>query len=86
MTTDPVSGTPDGPAPLPAGVLDPMALDKLRQLDPTGRSGIVQRVLKTYDGSLQKLMAPLISQRDALATAWPNVRSVAVGFAVYNSR
>jgi HPt (histidine-containing phosphotransfer) domain-containing protein len=37
-------------------VLDDAALDKLRALDPSGRAGIVQRVLRTYDGSLQKLM------------------------------
>lgn len=36
--------------------LDDAALGKLRALDPTGRAGIVQRVLRTYDGSLQKLM------------------------------
>lgn len=42
--------------PLPSDVLDDAALGKLRALDPTGRAGIVQRVLRTYDGSLQKLM------------------------------
>jgi HPt (histidine-containing phosphotransfer) domain-containing protein len=65
LTTNPASGAQDGQASLPSGVLDPVALDKLRQLDPTGRSGIVQRVLKTYDGSLQKLMAQFDAARAA---------------------
>lgn len=46
-------------------VLDAGALEKLRQLDPTGRAGILQRVLKTYDGSLQKLMQQFEAARAA---------------------
>ncbi len=42
--------------PAVSEVLDDVALDKLRSLDPSGRAGILQRVLRTYDGSLQKLM------------------------------
>lgn len=49
----------------PVDVLDPTALDKLRQLDPTGRSGILLRVLRTYEGSLQKLMAQFEAARGA---------------------
>lgn len=37
-------------------VIDEVALGKLRSLDPSGRAGVLQRVLRTYDGSLQKLM------------------------------
>jgi HPt (histidine-containing phosphotransfer) domain-containing protein len=42
--------------PVVSTVLDDTALGKLRALDPSGRAGILQRVLRTYDGSLQKLM------------------------------
>ena len=47
----------DAAGPEPAdGAIEPVVLGKLRELDPTGRTGIVQRVLRTYEGSLQKLM------------------------------
>jgi HPt (histidine-containing phosphotransfer) domain-containing protein len=39
-----------------AVVLDPTALAKLQALDPTGRAGIVLRVLRTFEASLNKLM------------------------------
>ena len=35
--------------------LDAQALSKLGQLDPTGASRLVQRVLRTYHGSLTRL-------------------------------
>jgi len=37
-------------------VLDAEALAKLRALDPDGRSGILLRVLGTFEGSLKRLM------------------------------
>ena len=37
-------------------LLDPVAIGKLHALDPHGRAGIVQRVLRTYEGSLNKLL------------------------------
>ena len=55
---------PDATEPVSAGaVIDPVALGKLRELDPTGRSGIVMRVLRTYEGSLQKLMVQFAEAR-----------------------
>lgn len=36
--------------------LDATALDRLRQLDPDGKHGVVNRVLSTYENSLQRQM------------------------------
>lgn len=46
------SASAAGPPQQPGPALDPLALAKLHELDPDGRSGIVVRVLKTYDGTL----------------------------------
>lgn len=58
MLNMPMSAAHDGDAGIhgAVAVLDPTALAKLHALDPTGRSGIVQRVLRTYEASLTKLM------------------------------
>jgi HPt (histidine-containing phosphotransfer) domain-containing protein len=37
-------------------LLDAEALERLRALDPTGGSGLVERVLGTFRGSLDRLM------------------------------
>lgn len=56
--------TPPKPhEPVPPLVLDEHALDKLRQLDPSGRTGVLQRVLQTYEGSLTRLMAQFAQAR-----------------------
>jgi HPt (histidine-containing phosphotransfer) domain-containing protein len=50
------------------------ALDQLAALDPSGKVGLVQRVLQTYRRSLQKAMADL---EDHLAAAnWVEVGRV----------
>ncbi len=70
----PDSGLPPtggGPAPEPApepfgaldGVLDAQALERLRELDPTGANGLVGRVLKAFEGSLQRLLQQLQDAR-----------------------
>lgn len=53
----PMSALP-GPAPAPtaADVLDAEALARLRELDPSGKGGLVARVLATYTQSLAKLL------------------------------
>lgn len=43
------------PAAGPA-VLDPAALERLAELDPTGRNHVVERVLRAFEGSLQRLL------------------------------
>lgn len=52
-------------APSPAVGLDEAALDRLRALDPDGRTGIVARVLATYETSLQRMLGQLAAARDA---------------------
>ncbi|MDE2368112.1 MAG: Hpt domain-containing protein [Burkholderiales bacterium] len=49
------SGAPD---PTPAA-LDPAALDKLRELDPQGRHGLLERVMTTYVNSLLRILGLL---------------------------
>jgi HPt (histidine-containing phosphotransfer) domain-containing protein len=61
-------------------VLDPGSLDQLRQLDPTGGSGFVARVLGTYVRSLERheaeaRQARLAGQWDALARAAHTLKS-----------
>ncbi|HVK31676.1 MAG TPA: Hpt domain-containing protein [Burkholderiaceae bacterium] len=46
-------------------VLDREALGRLRELDPSGQGGLVDRVLATYAQSLAKLMAQLGAARAA---------------------
>jgi len=49
-----------------AAVLDAKALAKLQELDPSGTSGLVARVLATYAQSLQRQLANLqAARRDA---------------------
>jgi HPt (histidine-containing phosphotransfer) domain-containing protein len=56
-------------------VLDPGMLAQLRQLDPQGRSKLIERVLGAYVQSLQKLLTqlPLAPQPDDA----PNIRQLA---------
>lgn len=49
----------------PAGLLDEQALGRLRELDPQGRAGLVQRVLATYTQSLQRLLEQVREARAA---------------------
>jgi hypothetical protein len=52
--------------------LDAAALDRLRQLDPGGRLGVVRRVLAAYETSLVRMLAQLEAARssaDAAAVA-----------------
>lgn len=53
----PMSLTP--PSPPAVTVLDPVALGRLRELDPTGQAGVVRRVLSTFDGSLSQILQNL---------------------------
>jgi HPt (histidine-containing phosphotransfer) domain-containing protein len=67
--------TPAAPPPGPAGdgaaraggpgVLDAQTLAKLHELDPSGKAGLVQRVLTTYTHSLARLLAQLHAARAA---------------------
>jgi HPt (histidine-containing phosphotransfer) domain-containing protein len=66
LTTPAVSESSSAPASagLPAaGVLDGDALARLQELDPTGKAGLVARVLATYTNSLQRHLAELQAAR-----------------------
>lgn len=58
--------TPMAPAPSdPAAVqLDTDAVARLRELDPDGRHGVVERVLRAFENSLVRLLGQLEAQRD----------------------
>ena len=45
--------------------LDAQALARLRELDPDGRQGVVQRVLAAYDTSLTRMVVQLRLQAEA---------------------
>lgn len=60
-------GPPGGGACLggPADPLDAQALERLRELDPDGRLGVVTRVLTAYRGSLARHLDDLaVAQRE----------------------
>lgn len=66
---------PASPSPAPAQsrtggtgpcLLDPQALSNLAQLDPTGASKLLSRVLVTYRNSLTRLMAQLVTARQPI--------------------
>jgi len=45
--------------------LDAESVGRLRELDPTGASGLLLRVLRAFDGSLQRLLQQLQDARGA---------------------
>lgn len=52
-------------APTGDDVLDPVALARLRELDPTGENKLVERVLKAFQTSAARLMPQLQAAREA---------------------
>lgn len=57
--------TPPGPAPLPDAVpFDAAALERLRELDPDGRHGVLQRVLTAFETSLSRMLVQLAGERE----------------------
>lgn len=49
----------------PAVRLDPLALARLRELDPDARHGVLVRVLSAFDSSLTRMLAQLQAERQA---------------------
>lgn len=43
-----------------SAILDAGALDRLRELDPTGRGRVVERVLQAFEGSVRRLAPQLL--------------------------
>lgn len=61
VTTAPTADASDAP-----DVLDAASLARLRELDPDGRHGVLQRVLSTFALSLERMQVQL---RDRMAAA-----------------
>ena len=61
MNPTPPRGAPatPGPAPVP---LDAGALSRLRELDPDGRHGVLQRVLAAFETSLARMLVQLAAE------------------------
>lgn len=53
-----------GPAPCAAVELDAGALARLRELDPDGCHGVMERVFKAFEGSLVRMLGQLEAQRE----------------------
>ena len=49
----------------PTPRLDPQALDRLRELDPDGRQGVLMRVLAAFETSLSRMVVQLQAERVA---------------------
>ena len=74
-TTHPVAGVLDPTAAGGAGVLDAQALERLRELDPTGQNKLLERVFKAFEQSIGRLMPQLDAAR--AGADWQAVRHVA---------
>ena len=57
-----MSDLPDPSEPV-SGTLDEDALDRLRELDPAGRTGLVGRVMRAFDTSARRLGSSLHEAR-----------------------
>jgi HPt (histidine-containing phosphotransfer) domain-containing protein len=81
-------GSGQGPA---APLIDPDAIERLRQLDPTGQQGVLLRVLQAYETTLTRHLADVAdawaqAEADRLARAAHSLKSSsaavgAMGFA-----
>jgi two-component system, sensor histidine kinase and response regulator len=72
------AGEPEGGNGAPAlasDVLDPQALARLRELDPSGEGKLLQRVLQAFEASVARLLPQLNEAR--AAGDLPTVRHVA---------
>jgi HPt (histidine-containing phosphotransfer) domain-containing protein len=55
--------SPDADAPPPA-VLDAEALQRLHALDPRGENRVVERVLRAFEGSLERLLDQAVAAQE----------------------
>jgi HPt (histidine-containing phosphotransfer) domain-containing protein len=51
----------EGVSEASSAILDAGALDRLRELDPTGRGRVVERVLQAFEGSVRRLAPQLLA-------------------------
>jgi len=65
-TVSPTPSPTPSPAQNPQDVprLDEAALERLREIDPDGRHGVVQRVLQAFERSLEATLVQLMSLAD----------------------
>lgn len=54
---DDVAGSAAAGASAMSPLIDPEAIERLRQLDPTGQQGVLRRVLQAYETSLTRHLA-----------------------------
>lgn len=64
-TPRPTPGAAATPAALPQTVLDAQALERLRELDPTGENHLIERVLQAFETSVARLAPQLEASRRA---------------------
>ena len=76
-----------------ARLIDPDAIERLRQLDPTGQQGVLLRVLRAYESSLSRQLAEVTqalaqSDGDRMARAAHTLKSAsaAVGAMTFSDR
>lgn len=76
-----------------ARLIDPDAIARLRQLDPTGQQGVLVRVLQAYESSLERQLSEVAhaleqSDPDRMARAAHTLKSssAAVGAMTFSSR
>ena len=63
-------------ASAPADLLDPEAIRRLRELDPTGGNKLLERVVAAFSGSLDRLLPDLARAREGDALDLGVVRHV----------
>lgn len=63
-------------APNPAVLLDPEAIRRLRELDPTGGNKLLERVVNAFSNSLDRLLPDLARAREGDALDLSVVRHV----------
>jgi hypothetical protein len=64
-----MSTPPSNPLPVEPVTLDATALARLRELDPEGRHGVLQRVLGAFEASLGRMLAQLAAELERPQTA-----------------
>lgn len=63
-------------APHPAALLDPEAIHRLRELDPSGENKLLERVVKAFSNSLERLLPDLARARSGATLDLAAVRHV----------
>ncbi|MCA0241020.1 MAG: Hpt domain-containing protein [Proteobacteria bacterium] len=53
------SSSPSPSPSLPTPLIDPQAIERLRELDPSGQLGVLRRVLQAYEASLKRHLADI---------------------------